>query len=251
MGSGARENFTITGVRGLSSRRRWTRSGGGRDASTTPGGSLHDLPGYALHDMGRECGLAKGPVLLPAGRLLLSSLREIVLHDAYFYAGAAHALSGGVAQAENVHAVGRDLLVLHQVTDDRVRHFLGVGHGGLAVAGREALNFKDVAVLTLELCGDLVEGVLGLFAQGGLAGTEMEFGLRSGFVLIEVADYCFGGGDASVESGDGLMGRLSLAGGVGGVLMGQADFFRGQVEAVLGAGIDDADHFLVGGGDLV
>jgi len=96
------------------------------------------------------------------GRLLLSSLGQVVLHDAYFDAGAAHAFRGGVTQAENVHAVGRYLLVLYQVTDDGVRHFLRVGDGGLAATGREALHFEDVTVLAFELGGDLVERVLGL-----------------------------------------------------------------------------------------
>ena len=78
----------------------------------------------------------------------------------------------------------------------------------------EALHFDEVAVLILQLGGDLVEGVLGLLAQCGLAGAESNLGLRGGLVLIDVPDHGLDRGEAGVNGGCRLIGQLHLVGGI-------------------------------------
>src|SRR5260370_25748759 len=76
------------------------------------------------------------------------------------------------------------------------------------MARRESLHFDDVTVLILQLCGYLIERVLGLLAQRGLARAETNLGLRRGLVLIDVPDHCLDCGEAGPRGGCPPLGPL-------------------------------------------
>src|SRR5579863_6761933 len=128
-------------------------------------------------------------------------LLEVVLQQADFDAATADMLavvirSRGIAHADEIDAVDRDLMVEHEVANHRLGHFLRGGDGGLTLAGREALDFEDVTALTLDRGRHGVNGVLGVLAQDGLAGAEADFSLVRGLVLVNVADHGLDGLDA-------------------------------------------------------
>ena len=92
---------------------------------------------------------------------LFGSLLETVLQHADFHACSTRALGNrSVAHPNHVDAVGRDLVVQHQVTYHRVRNLPGVGDRGLALTRREALHFDDVTVLILNLGSYLISASL-------------------------------------------------------------------------------------------
>ena len=97
-------------------------------------------------------------------------LLQVVLQQADF-----HAAAGGVfrlsffrdrsvAHAYHIDAVDRNLMIEHQVADDRVGHLLRSSNRRLAAAGGEALHLDDVAMLILQRSSHFIERVLGLLA---------------------------------------------------------------------------------------
>src|SRR5581483_8427641 len=123
------------------------------------------------------------------GRAVAGKLLEIVLQKADLDAAAREALGlriliagrkRGIAHSDEVDAIDRDVMVEHEVADNGLGHLLRSRDGSLALAGREALDFDDVAALTLDAAGHLVKSVLGILAEDGLAGAEADFGLVGG-----------------------------------------------------------------------
>src|SRR4051794_15871985 len=92
-------------------------------------------------------------------------LFEIVLQQADLDASAGEALGlrilvrrrqRGIAHSYEVDAIDRDVMVENQVADDGFGHLLRSRDGSLSFAGREALDFDDVAALSLNAAGHLV-----------------------------------------------------------------------------------------------
>src|SRR6266550_332418 len=122
---------------------------------------------------GRAAGVGTRSLELFRRRLLVLSCRsrragagsellQIVLQQTDFHATAADPLvlacfvSGcnrSVAHTDDKDAIHRDLVIEHQVAHDRIRHLLRGGDCGLTTTGREALDFDDVAALTLQRGG--------------------------------------------------------------------------------------------------
>ena len=78
-------------------------------------------------------------------------------------------------------------MVQHKVANHRVRDFLRIGNRDLSLPGSESLHFDNVAMLILQLTGQLIECVLGGLAQRSLARTETNFCLRRG---LGIGQYC-------------------------------------------------------------
>src|SRR5579864_6819375 len=189
-----------------------------------------------------------------AGQLL-----EVILQQADFDAAAVDALGlrsiirrdRGVAHADEIDAVDRDLMRQHQVANYGLGHLLRGGDCGLAFAGRESLNLEDVAALTLHAGGHLVQSVFLVLAHNGLAGAEADFSLVRGLVLIDVAAHVL---DVLYSAGDllrGLLRRGSLVAGVDGVLIGCIGLIGGQLDAGGGARIDVLDLLAVAGSQFI
>ena len=88
----------------------------------------------------------------------------------------------------------------------------------------EALYFDYVATLALQRSGHFVQSGLGVLAQHGLPWLEADFGLGRGLVLIDIGNYLFDGGQASVRLLRGLLRGLRPVAGVDGMLIGFIGF---------------------------
>src|SRR5204863_8928385 len=97
-------------------------------------------------------------------------------------------LHRGVAHADEIDPVDRNLVVEYQVADNRLGHLLRVADGSLSVTRREALYFDDVAALALQRSRHLIKSFLGVLAEEGLAGLETDFGLGRRLILVDVGD---------------------------------------------------------------
>ena len=106
-------------------------------------------------------------------------------------------------------------------------------------------------MLVLQLGGDLVERVLGLFAQHGLARAETNLCLRGGLVLIDVPDHGLNCGEAGVNGGRRLLGHLSLVGRLQRMLISFIDLGGRKTNAFLGARIAVLDHLAIGSSQLI
>ena len=136
-------------------------------------------------------------------------------------------------------------MVEHQVAHHGLGHLLRSRDGGLSLAGGEALDFDDVATLSLYAAGHLVKSVLCILAQHGLASAEADFGLVRGLVLVDVADHVL---DRLHPGGYLLRGILRLGGfvaGVYGVLVSFVRLVRSQLDASGSARIDVLDLLAV------
>ena len=103
-------------------------------------------------------------------------------------------------------------------------------------------------MLILQRGSYLVECVLGLLAQHGLGRAETNLGLRRRLVLIDAPDLRFDCGKAGIQGGCHLMGHPSLIGSIHRMFVGQVGLVRGQLNSLLGAGIQVpvVDPFLDG-----
>ena len=52
---------------------------------------------------------------------------------------------------------------------------------------RVSLHFNDVAFLTFQLGGNLIQSLFGFGIQSGLRGAEVKFGISDLLVLVEIA----------------------------------------------------------------
>ena len=139
----------------------------------------------------------------------------------------------------------------HEVAHDGLRHFLRGLNGCLTLARGESLDFENVSALTLHAGRHLIESVFGILAQDRLAGTEADFSLVRGLVLIDIADY---GLNILHASGDLLRGLLRGGGfvaGVDGVLVGFIGLVRGELDARLRARVNVFDLLAVARGQFV
>src|SRR5205085_1326192 len=78
----------------------------------------------------------------------------------------------------------------------------------------------DVPTLTFQRSRKIIQRRLGVLAEHGLSRTEADFGLVAGLVLINVADYAFNRGQASVGLGRGLLCLSGLVAGINRMLVG-------------------------------
>ena len=62
---------------------------------------------------------------------------------------------------------------------------LRVLNAGLAASRGVTVDFDDVTLASAHLRRDLIEGVLGLVVQRGLAGTEADFNVVHFLILVE------------------------------------------------------------------
>jgi len=153
--------------------------------------------------------------------------------------------------AQNVNAIHRDLVTLHEIADDRIGKLLRSSNRRVTPARGKAPNLKNVAVLIFEGRGHFVERVLSLLAESCLTGAEANLGLRAAFVLVEIADHALGAGNTLRCRLRSALGRLRPRGRVGCVLIRKTSFFRRQLNALPRTRVDVLDLPGILGGDLV
>ena len=91
----------------------------------------------------------------------------------------------GVAQSDLMDLIDRHLVLFHQVAHHGIRHMLRTGQTCLAGEVRVPGHFNNVALLTLQLRGNLIQRLLGASIQDGLAGAEAKLGVRDLRILIK------------------------------------------------------------------
>src|SRR5260370_15989180 len=143
-----------------------------------------DLLGRNAVACGRRCGCR-----------IRSGIAQAVLHQVDLHASAGGAMQfaicrcqRGIAHADRIDAVHRDVMVQYKVANHHLRHFPRTADRRAAATGSEALHFHDITLLTLQSSGHLIESVFGVLAEDRLPGTEPDLGLRNRGVLIELAD---------------------------------------------------------------
>ena len=142
-------------------------------------------------------------------------------------------------------------MIQNQVTDDHLCHFTRVLNGRGAAAGREALHFNNVALLVLQRGGHLVERVFGVLAEGALAGTETNFSLRDGLVLVDLADCIFNRGDARVRLLRRLLGLVGAIARVQRVRISFIGLAHGVADTFGRACVHVSDHLGILRGEFI
>src|ERR1700722_7347609 len=189
---------------------------------------------------------------------VVGELLQVVLQQADFDAATADVLGAGVvgrrgriAHADEIDAIDRNLVGENEIAHNRLSHFLRAGDGSLSLAGRESLDFEDVSALTFDGGCHLVDRVLGVLGENGLAGAEADFGLVLRLVLVDVADHVFDRGDARGDLLRGLLRGGRFVAGVDGVLIGGVSLVGGELDAGLSARVGVFNVLRVSGGQIV
>src|SRR5580692_11300538 len=90
-----------------------------------------------------------------------------------------------VAESDEVHTVDGNVVFCYEVAINRFSKVLGALDPGAACQRRMRFQFEDVAVLTVDAGGQIVELLLGVSRQHGLAVAEGNFGFGDLVILIQ------------------------------------------------------------------
>src|SRR5436309_556126 len=145
-------------------------------------------------------------------------------------------------------AGGKQKLLLWRFAAGLGRRGLFSGH---AAARGEALDFADVALLDFQGSCHFIESVLGLLAEDCLAGTEANFGLSSGLILVNLGDCLLDGSQAGGGLLGGLLGLVSASARVQRMGISVIGLAHGVADAFSCARIHVSNHLGVFRGELI
>src|SRR3954471_9658525 len=156
-----------------------------------------------------------------------------------------------ITHADGEDAIDGDFMLQDEVTYDRVRDLARVLHSGSARARSITTHLDHVALLALQRGRQIVQCVLRLLAQGGLARAEADLSFARGLELVNVGYdllhrvQTFGG------LGRGLVSELGAVAGIDSVLVGFVGAQAGYADTFGSACVNVFDRLSVGGGELV
>jgi hypothetical protein len=118
-------------------------------------------------------GLARfSSVLVLRGQRLVLQQADFDAAGADVFGGSCFAGDRRITQAFHIDAIHRDVLAEHEITHDRICHFLRRDDCGLPASRGESANFDHVAVLIFQPGRHLIEGLFRPLAQQSLARTK-------------------------------------------------------------------------------